>query len=177
MKVMPAALADVPAVARIHVDAWRAAYKDMLSVQYLAALSVEQREPLWREAVETGRPELLVAKEDGAVRGWIAFGGCRGEDAPAGQAELWARYGAPDHWSRGVGRRLWRRAGERMRLHGYTGCSLWVLAGNERALRFYRSLGFAADDAPLQPLELGGRQLREVRYLCRFDGRPHAPAA
>lgn len=169
MQVDRATLADVRAVAQIHVDAWRAAYQGLLAPQLLASLSAEQREPIWREAVQCGLPELLVARQDGEVRGWAAFGTCRDAGAPATQAELWALYVAPDHGSQGVGRALWRRASERMRAQGCSGCSLWVLAGNPRAIGFYRALGFTADDAPAQVIELGGQQVLEQRWLCPLD--------
>lgn len=52
---------------------------------------------------------------------------------------------------------------------GYSTCSLWVLAENERAIRFYRSIGFVADDIAARQIELGGRLLQQGRYVCRID--------
>lgn len=169
MNIDRATPADVRAVARIHVDAGRAAYKHILSADYLASLSVEQREAMWRKAVESGQPELLVARENGDVCGWVSFAACRDKDAPAVQAEVWAIYVAPGNWSKGVGRALWSQAREVLRGKGFKTCSLWVFPENELAVRFYRSVGFAPDILPPQQFELGGRQLREVRYTCRID--------
>jgi RimJ/RimL family protein N-acetyltransferase len=59
-----------------------------------------------------------------------------------------------------------------MRDRGFTTCSLWVFPQNERAIRFYRAAGFVPDAGPPQAFELGGRQLQEVRYVCRLDDAP-----
>ncbi len=169
MNIDRATLSDVRAVAEIHVDAWRSAYARIVPADYLVSLSVEKREAMWRKTVESGQPELLVAKENGAVLGWVSFGDCRDKEAPAHQAEVWAIYVAPSSWFKGVGRQLWKQAREHLRQQGYSTCSLWVFPENDQAIRFYRSIGFTPDNVPPQQFELGGQQLREVRYVCRID--------
>jgi RimJ/RimL family protein N-acetyltransferase len=42
--------------------------------------------------------------------------------------------------------------------------SLWVLAGNDRALRFYESLGFRPDGVVRDEV-LGGQPVTELRLL------------
>ncbi len=169
MQIDPAQPGDARAVAEIHVNAWRAAYASILSAEYLASLSVDQREAMWRKCIAAGAPELLVAKRHGAVVGWLSFSASRGEGVPKSEAEVWALYVAPEYWSTGAGRQLWLRARGLMRDRGFTNCSLWVFPQNERAIRFYRAAGFVADALPPQAFELGGRQLQEVRYVCRLD--------
>jgi ribosomal protein S18 acetylase RimI-like enzyme len=166
MNIDRATLSDVRAIAEIHVDAWRSAYARILPADYLASLSVSQREAMWRAVVESGQPDLLVAKDNGDVLGWVAFGDCRDQDAKPAQAEVWAIYVAPTSWSAGVGRQLWQRTRDILSERGYSVCSLWVLPENERAIRFYRSVGFGADDVPPQQFELGGSCFQEVRYIC-----------
>jgi ribosomal protein S18 acetylase RimI-like enzyme len=112
---------------------------------------------------------LLVAKDNGVVLGWVSFGACRDKDAPASQAEVWAIYVAPNSWFKGVGRQLWQRARELLSQRGFATCSLWVFPENEQAIRFYTSMGFMVDKQPPRRFELGGRQLQEVRYVCRID--------
>lgn len=169
MNIVRATLADVRAIAEIQVDAWRAAYARILPAGYLSSLSVEQREAMWRAAVESGQPELLVGKDGCDVLGWVAFGACRDQDARPFQAEIWAIYIAPTDWSSGIGRQLWQQARDMLFQQGYSTCSLWVLAENERAIRFYRSIGFVADDIAARQIELGGRLLQQGRYVCRID--------
>lgn len=39
---------NAPAIARVHVDGWRAAYAGLMPVEMLAGLSVEERALRWR---------------------------------------------------------------------------------------------------------------------------------
>jgi ribosomal protein S18 acetylase RimI-like enzyme len=169
MHIEPAALEDAHAVAEIHVLTWRAVYQGIVPAEYLAALSIEKREALWRESIAKGTPELRVAKIEGRVVGWIACGPCRDAGASARAGEIWAIYVAPSHWSRGAGRALWLSARERLRQAGYKSVSLWVLADNSRAIKFYLASGFALDLSSSRELRLGGKPLTEVRYEIEID--------
>ena len=163
--IEPATLLDARRVAEVHVQAWQAAYVGIVPDEHLASLSINQRETMWREAIEKQVPELLVARVDGGLAGWVAFGASRDKDALPGRGEVWALYLDPAHWSRGVGRELWRRAHERLLDRGFTSISLWVLAENARAIKFYESAGFAAEPGSAKVFELGGRPVQELRYV------------
>src|SRR5437879_13170912 len=110
MHIAPARLEDARQVAEIHVTTWQFAYQGIVPDGHLASLSVDQREAMWRESIAEGVPELLVAKAEGGMVGWVAFGPCRDEGSPADSAEVWAIYVAPASWSSGVGRVLWQHA-------------------------------------------------------------------
>ncbi|HDZ48186.1 hypothetical protein LCGC14_0026500 [marine sediment metagenome] len=168
MNVVQATPEDVRAVAEIHVAAWRAAYRSIIPDDYLASLSIERREAMWRECIAAGDPELLVAKKAGVVQGWLSFGKCRDIGSHTSEAEVWAIYVSPAAWSSGAGRSLWQRAKELMLEQGFKACSLWVFPQNERAIKFYRSVGFAHDGSAPKNFELGGAQLQEVRFVSQF---------
>lgn len=170
MQVVHAQPEDARAVADIHVDAWPAAYAAIVPASYLASLSRENREAMWKECIASGVPELLVARKGGGVQGWLGFGRCRDEGAPSTEAELWSIYVAPAAWSTGAGRLLWSRAKELMLEQGFESCSLWVFPQNERAIGFYRSAGFAHDGAAAKSFKLDGTRLCEVRFVTRLDG-------
>jgi ribosomal protein S18 acetylase RimI-like enzyme len=162
--IVPASLADCRSVAQIHVDAWRAAYVGILSDEFLAGLSVDQREAMLEEAVTRGSPVVLVAKVAGEVAGWVAFGSSRDERAPAERGEVWAIYIAPAAWSLGVGRGLLIEAMQAMAQCGYREASLWVMRDNARAIRFYSRAGMTEDPDSEKYFELGGHRVKEVRY-------------
>jgi len=170
MQVTHALPEDARAVAEIHVDTWNAAYASIVSAEYLTAQSVERRQAWWSQCIAAGTPELLVAKHNGLLRGWLNFGASRDEGALASEAEVWAIYVAPDFWSTGTGRLLWLRAKELMVEQGFKSCSLWVFPQNARAIKFYQAAGFVADPSPPKNFELGGQKLQEVRYVCQLDG-------
>jgi GNAT superfamily N-acetyltransferase len=87
----------------------------------------------------------------------------RGEGADAARAELYALYVRPDLLGRGVGGVLVRAAEEWAAGRGHTRLALWVLAGNERARRFYARAGFAPDGGERVDA-YDGAELTEVRY-------------
>jgi ribosomal protein S18 acetylase RimI-like enzyme len=123
-----------------------------------------KREAVWRESIAKGTPEVLVAKAEDRLVGWVAFGPSRDEDVPAQTGEVWAIYVAPSHWSLGVGRLLWLRARERLATQGYKSVSVWVLAENTRAIKFYRAAGFTADPLGRKEVTMAGKSLQELRY-------------
>jgi ribosomal protein S18 acetylase RimI-like enzyme len=115
--------------------------------------------------VERQPSHLLVARISGEVAGFIAFGASRDMGAPADRAEVWAIYVKPNFWSVGAGLQLWLAAQETIVAEGYKTISLWVIAGNERAIRLYEHAGFVAEPESRKQFELGGVILEEVRYV------------
>jgi ribosomal protein S18 acetylase RimI-like enzyme len=165
LRIDPAAPADCREIAEVHVLSWQHAYRGLIADATLDALSVDQREALWREALDRQQPQLLVARNDaGALTGFIAFGRSRDADASADGAEVWALYVAPAAWSRGVGRSLWDAARERLRCAGFGSVSLWVIEGNARAIAFYEAMGWRREAGSAKRFELNGQALDEVRY-------------
>lgn len=175
MLIEPATLADARRVAEVHVQAWQAAYVGIVPDDYLATLSVDQRERMWREAIEKQLPELLVARVDGEAAGWISFDASRDKDAVSGTGEVWALYVDPAHWSMGMGRALWWRARARLLKRGFNSITLWVLAANARAINFYETAGFALEPGSAKWFELGGSQVQELRYQWTAPA-PRSPA-
>ena len=179
MQIEPATLEDARGIAEVHVASWQRAYQDILPAQYLAALSVERRESMWREAIEKQLPQLLAARSENRIVGFVAFGASRDEGAEPGSAEIWALYLLHEVWSQGVGRMLWQAALERIIAQGFKTVSLWVISTNERAIRFYLDAGFVPEPDSLKEFELGGVQLKEIRYVFSSPGqglseRPHS---
>ena len=165
MDIEPAASQDCRSVAEVHVESWQHAYRGILPEPYLASLSVAERESTWRRMVERDSSHLLLARHVGQVVGFIAFGPSRDEGAPTDQAEVWALYVKADFWSSGAGRLLWLAALQRMLAQEYKSVSLWVIVGNERAIRFYERAGFAVEPRSRKSFELGGATLEELRYV------------
>jgi len=165
MRIEAAALEDCRAVAEVHVASWQQAYAGVVPSEYLAGLSVAAREASWQEAARTGSPSVLVARSEGKVIGFVAYGPSRDQDAPANCAEVWALYVLSSSWSAGVGRSLWLAALERLRLVGASRVTMWVLSENERGRRFYTAAGFVPEPASEKEFALGGARLKEIRLV------------
>jgi ribosomal protein S18 acetylase RimI-like enzyme len=78
----------------------------------------------------------------------LTVGACRDTDvAHETTGEIWGIYLAPKHWRKGIGRTLCGYGERLLSRRGYLVATLWVLAGNGRARRFYEAMGFKADGA------------------------------
>lgn len=155
---------DARAIATIHVEAWRAAYRGIVPGEYLDALSIDDRAASWRQILLAADTSTWVAQESDAVSGWISAGPSRDLDAGASTGEIWAVYVAPECWGKGVGRALCEQAEAHLGREGFLAVTLWVLQDNERAVKFYRSYGFVLDIGATKEIERGGKTLSEVRF-------------
>jgi len=167
MIIRPARPEDALRIATIHVDAWRVAYRGIVPDEFLRALTVEQRHAGWRRILEAGEAVWVAEDGEGAL-GWISAAASRDADAAQSAGEIWAVYVHPDHWRKGAGRALCAAAEQELRRRGFTEATLWVLKENQRAVAFYRSIGFAHDAAADRIIERGGKALGEVRMRKEF---------
>lgn len=166
MKVVRAVPEDARSVAEIQVRAWRTAYASILPDDFLANLSVERSEAMWTQCIASGVPELLVARSDELMKGWLAFGASRDSDAVPATVELWAINVAPEAWATGAGRLLWLEAKRLMQQRAAQSCSLWVFPQNARAIRFYETAGFVHDAAAVKNSTFGAKLVPQVRYVA-----------
>jgi ribosomal protein S18 acetylase RimI-like enzyme len=155
---------DARAVATIHVEAWRAAYRGIVPDEFLDSLSIEGRVSAWRQNLLAADTSTWVAQESDAIVGWISAGPSRDTDAGSSVGEIWAVYVAPACWRKGVGRSLCVQAEQHLHEEGFIAMTLWVLRDNERAVKFYRSYGFVLDIGATKEIDRGGKTLSEVRF-------------
>jgi ribosomal protein S18 acetylase RimI-like enzyme len=138
---------DAFAIAWIHVATWQVAYRGLIQVPFLAGLSVERRETSWRESLvaPAERASTSVALAGERVIGFASVGRSREEGAAPDDGELFAIYVEPACWGAGAGRLLMHRALADLRSEAFRSATLWVLAGNDRAIDFYAKAGWAPD--------------------------------
>lgn len=161
LTIREATVVDAGPIAEVHVTSWREAYRDIVPAEFLTSLDVERKTEHWQRWLTDGSSRTWVAVSDQTVIGFCTLGPARDEDAPPGTWQLYAIYMLPQAWGRGAARELMRTAlGS---LPAGTEVTLWVLAHNERAQRFYRRHGFSADGIE-RIEEFGGAPLLEVRY-------------
>lgn len=166
MDVRRAAEADARVIAEVHVRSWQAAYVGQVPDGFLASLSADDREPVWREILSvTAWPAsgTLVLTDSGSVVGFAHFCPSRDPDAHSTTGELTSIYLAPEAWGRGGGRLLLDQAVGSLREAAFTEATLWVLDTNHRARLFYEAAGWSTDGAEKTD-ERRGFPLTEVRY-------------
>lgn len=168
MLIRPAMSRYADRLAFVHVRSWQSAYRELLSQDYLDALTPEQRVRSWRRTLaDTDWPRRgTVVAEDGDLVGFACIGPSR-DAVPVHVGEISSMYVLPAHWGAGVGRRLMAAALASLRSAGCTEAQLWVLDTNARAIRFYESGGWRADGGAKTD-EIGGVTITEVRYRCEL---------
>lgn len=134
--VDPATPADAPALARVFVRCWLAAYRGVVSDEILDGLTVDDAERRWRSLV----PRVLVARDAGTPIGMVRFGADE-DDRDLGH--VFSLYVDPDASGAGIGRALLARACAELADAGFARATLWVFEANERAIRFYRAAGWS----------------------------------
>ena len=137
---------DAEGIARVHVHSWRETYTGVLPDRFLGQAALEQRREMWTRylTMDPSPGPLAVATIGDEIVGFANAGPARGPDAekghpPARDLHLFAIYLLADAHGAGVGRELLTAV-----LDDHP-AQLWVLAGNERAIAFYRRHGFEAD--------------------------------
>jgi len=157
--------ADARAIAEVHVATWRRAYAGLMPAELLDALDVNRRAAFWARVIATSpavrRPWVALA--EGNVVGFVSAGESHEDSAPTTIGEIYAIYVAAECWDRGVGRNLLGHAERDLRENRYHVATLWVLASNERARRFYEAAGWQPDGRE-RTESFGEADLLEVRY-------------
>ena len=163
MLIRPAVENDIPGLARVHVDTWRAAYRGIVPDSILAELSYERREERWQRNFQahTDQHVLHVALDSGVVAGF-AGGGPERASTPGYDAEVYALYVRPQNQRQGIGQQLVRSVCIELAGLGFGSILIWVLRDNHAGRSFYEKIGGVC--VAEQPIVIGGYELNEVAY-------------
>ena len=164
--IRPAVVADAAALTDLHLDVWDEAYGELVGADVLTARRAERetRVERWTQILTVGTNQSLLAVEGGRLLGFASTGAGRDPREPGLPTwELMALYVRREVYGTGVGHALLTAA------IGDVAAYLWVLDGNERAVRFYQRQGFDFDGrTKVEPVGLERRMVR---------GRPRKPGA
>ena len=131
----------------VHWKAWQETYPGLVDPGYLEWFTLEK-------AIAKAlafRDGLLIAKDGDRVVGFVGIGLSRDADLPE-TGEVFCLYLLKEYYDQKIGYGLMCSALEQM-----PECQrfvLWVLKGNERAIRFYQKFGFRFDGVS-QEITLG----------------------
>ncbi|HST63711.1 MAG TPA: GNAT family N-acetyltransferase [Mycobacteriales bacterium] len=163
--------ADVPRIAQIQIETWRAAYKGFLPASVLDALDVGQAEQAWGAAVASppsAAHHVLVATEGAELVGFAAVGPSDEDDAEPGDALVAALLVEPRWGRRGHGSRLLAAAVDHLRADAITRLIAWVPDGDRASTAFYGSAGWERDGL-VRTLEADGGTVREHRWHTALE--------
>lgn len=169
MIIREAKIEDAAAIAKVHVDSWRTTYQGIVPGQYLAGLSYERSEWMWRDILSNSQPLnfTVVAEDDQGNIVGFANGGREREGNPTYTGEVFAIYLLAEFQRRGIGSQLMVVLVSRLIQSGLTSLLVWVLEENP-GRRFYERLGGKLGSQKV--LNIGGANLTIVSYVWE-DGR------
>lgn len=131
--------ADDRGLAEAHREAWRYAYAGIIPGLSLERM-ISRRGPAWWHRMHQRGFRALVLDCDGTVAGYATLGWSR-PPAPRFQGEIYELYLRPECHGCGLGRRLFEDARHELRRHGLDRVTVWALADNRLARRFYLAMG------------------------------------
>lgn len=159
--ITPMQPADRIGKAYVHYQSWHETYAGLIDPAYLQGHTLEKCVRIAHRFPDN----LLVAKDGERVVGFTGYGPYR-DGTLADCGEIYALYVLREYHHQRVGFELMNAA--MAQLSAYPRVALWVLEGNENAIRFYERYGFAFDgtQAPL----LLGTPHTELRMMYARKG-------
>ncbi len=162
--IRAAVAADIPDLARVHVDAWRQTYAGHVPDALLAPERVEFRARMWTAILAGGEgPYLaLVATDDGGALAALGLF-MPATEAPAGwDHEIRSLYLLRHVQRRGLGAKMLAQGRNWVRARG--GCNLmaWALDANTGAQDFYHATG--AVEIARRVVPAGTASLAEIGF-------------
>jgi ribosomal protein S18 acetylase RimI-like enzyme len=151
---------EISGKAFVHFQSWHETYEGLVDGEYMKTVTLERCEQIAR----AWRDNLLVAKDGNKVIGFAGYGRYR-DETMAEYGEIFALYVLRAYQGRKVGIALMNEAVERLAAH--PAICLWVLKGNEKAIRFYEKYGFRFDGTE-QEILLGTPCIEQRMVLQRF---------
>lgn len=141
----------------VHYKSWLETYAGLIDGEYLKKHTLEA----CTEIAHKWPDHILVAKDGEKVVGFVGYGAYRDDTLPA-HGEVYALYVLAEYHGRGIGYALMNAAFQE--LCAYRKIAVWVLKGNERAIRFYERYGFHFDGT--QEEIMLGTANKELRMIC-----------
>ncbi|NLY46626.1 MAG: GNAT family N-acetyltransferase [Tissierella sp.] len=157
---------DATSISTIHAKSWKEAYKGLLPNKYLN----EIKDTRWVDMITKG----LI---DNTMKAWIAIiedeiiaCTCIGDSRYKGyenQLELISIYVLPEYWNVGAGSLLIDEVLKYAEDNDYVEVGLWVLDGNNQAIRFYEKNGFLSNGDTIS-CTIGEKHTNEKRYIKKL---------
>ncbi|WP_034439925.1 GNAT family N-acetyltransferase [Clostridium ihumii] len=167
MIIRKAIINDAKEIAKVHVDTWKSAYKDIICNEYLERLSYENREKSWKSMLDNdmGLRIIYVAEEENETIVGFISGGYEKKDTEIKNAEIYGFYVLKDYQNNGIGKMLFKKILESFNKLNLQSVSLWALNDNYGGRKFYESNGGIKVNE--KEITIGNEKLKEIQYLFK----------
>ncbi|MFA5536584.1 MAG: GNAT family N-acetyltransferase [Bacillota bacterium] len=166
IRIRIADIQDAVSMSIVHADSWKKAYQGLLPDEYLNGI----RDTRWVDMLTKGLEDNTMKAWVATIRDKIIACTCVGNSryqGYEGQLELISIYVLPEYWNLGTGTLLINKVLEYALNNNYLEVGLWVLDGNNRAIRFYEKNDFFNNDDTISCL-IGGNPTIEKRYIKKL---------
>jgi len=146
--IRTAKIEDRSRMAEIHVFAWRCAYKDFISLDYLYnKFTVKNREEKFREYLSQNNlnNENYVFEDENIIKAFLTIGNCRVDDKDINTFELMGIYVDPMFQRQKIGTKLTEYCINEAINRSKKEIVLWVFEKNSESIKFYEKMGFSKD--------------------------------
>lgn len=129
---------DINGKGYVHWKSWHETYTGLVDPAYMEKTTLEK-------CIDTAHrwlQNLMVAKDGDKVIGFVGYGE-HSDDIITNCGEVFSIYVLSDYHGQKVGCELMNAALEK--LSDYDKIAVWVLKGNDKAIRFYEKYGFRFD--------------------------------
>jgi len=133
---------DAPDMAEVIIRSWEVAYKDIVPAEYIKERNSTR---MAQYKISDENTTQYVIQKDGKTVGIITVAPLNDDDLGDKYYDLQAIYLHPDYFRQGIGTQAMGFAYDIARRLGKTAMTVWVLAENINAIRFYEKCGFIAD--------------------------------
>ena len=129
---------DMDGKGYVHWKSWHETYTGLIDPTYMERITLEK----CVDMAHRWPQNMMVAKNGDKVIGFVGYGEhC--DDALTDCGEVFAIYVLAEYYGQKVGYALMNAAFEK--LAAYKKIAVWVLKGNDRAIKFYERYGFRFD--------------------------------
>lgn len=167
MALRRAVAADEAAIARLHADSWRTAYRGILRDEFLDETVIANRREVWSarfSEIDRADQLILVYEERGEIQAFV----CAFLDAdPEWGTLIDNLHVTPGLKGKGLGRQLISAVAENVKQHGlHCMLHLWVYEQNTGARGFYERMGGVVSEC-VQEEGPDGSTMSILRYVWR----------
>lgn len=161
-------LDDAKDMARIIVDCWKDAYKNILPKDFLDNISYEERENSIRNRIlgtdEKFNSDIIIYSEEN-VKG-VAFYGKNICNLPENIGEIIVLYVDINEHRKGIGKKLVAWIKNELKQQGFTDMVIWCLKDNLPSIEFYKAMGGTIYDE--RDFEIGGAIYKETGLIYKL---------
>lgn len=156
---------DMQTLAKIQVDSWTVAFKDILSKETLEKYQdVEEFTTFFESVYDLKKGHFYVGYLDGKPCGEVFW--CDSEDEEnLDCVEIVAFHSIKESWGKGVGKAMMDTVLQDILKSGKYKAYLWVFKDNFRARKFYEKCYFRADGVERESKLDGAIEVRYWRYI------------